>query len=168
MFLMNEIRFNQPVQSENNDQNLRAPSLKSKTPSALWGALKTLIKVAVVLGLLYGAIIGSRYLMNLKNGSVSNRYSAVFLTNGQVYFGKIFSNDKDLIVLKQVYYLQSQSGNPQGGDSSIGSQFTLIKMGQEIHGPEDELFINKNQVMFYENLRDDSRIVQSITQTQKK
>jgi hypothetical protein len=39
----------------------------------------------------------------------------------------------------------------------------LVKLGNELHGPTDELYINPNQVVFYEFLRDDSKVVESIT-----
>ncbi len=82
-----------------------------------------------------------------------NAYQAVFLTGGQVYFGKLGRGD-DVYVLSDVYYLsEPREGNPKG---------QLIKRGTEIHGPRDPMIIPTRQVLLIENLRDDSDVVQAI------
>lgn len=87
-------------------------------------------------------------------------WKAVFLSNGQIYFGKITQETKDVLILRQIYYLQVQ---PQTQEGQTGqSQFTLVKLGEEIHGPTDEMRINKNHVVFIETLKPDSRVVQTI------
>lgn len=92
-------------------------------------------------------------------------YSAVFITNGQVYFGKIVSKNDSEFILSDVYYLQlSESSQTTAAtqDQLSEPKFSLIKLGNEIHGPTDKLYINSSQVLFYEDLREDSRVVQSI------
>ena len=99
----------------------------------------------------------------------SGKYQAVFFTNGQVYFGKLQSFNGQYMKLTNIYYLQSQqassdaanSKNPQA-TSSDQNNVQLIKLGDEIHGPEDEMIISKDQMLFYENLKSDSKVVQSI------
>ncbi len=96
----------------------------------------------------------------------TSKYQAVFFTNGQVYFGKLHTFNDDYMKLTDVYYLQSQateddSKNPQE-TSSDQSSTTLIKLGDEIHGPEDEMVISKDQVLFFENLKKDGKVSQSI------
>jgi ABC-type Zn uptake system ZnuABC Zn-binding protein ZnuA len=39
----------------------------------------------------------------------------------------------------------------------------LIKLGSEVHGPEDAMMIAKAQVLFYENLKPDGKVAQSIS-----
>lgn len=43
----------------------------------------------------------------------------------------------------------------------------LIKLGDEIHGPEDEMILSKDQVLFYENLKTDGKVAQSIEKYKK-
>ena len=88
-------------------------------------------------------------------------YYAVFLENGQVYFGKIENMSRGDIVMSKVYYLQV-ADNSTGQLEDVQSRFNLVKLGSELHGPTDELFINKNKVLFYEKLRQDSKVVESI------
>ena len=38
----------------------------------------------------------------------------------------------------------------------------LVKLGQEIHGPEDVMNINVDHIVFWEKLKDSSPVVQAI------
>lgn len=102
-----------------------------------------------------------------------SKYQAVFFTNGQVYFGKLQAGGGDYLKLTDIYYLQSQasdteSSNPQNVSSDQQSNnVQLIKLGNEIHGPEDEMIINKDQVLFYENLKSDGKVAQTIAQAKE-
>jgi len=83
-----------------------------------------------------------------------NAYQAVFLTGGQVYFGKLSGRGDDIYLLSDVYYLsEPREGNPKG---------QLLKRGTELHGPRDPMIIPARQVLLIENLRDDSDVVQAI------
>lgn len=96
-----------------------------------------------------------------------SQYQAVFLTNGQVYFGKLKGTSGNYITLKDVYYIQS---NPQqaGGSASPSPQLALVQLGNEIHGPESQMQISTDQVIFWENLKSDSKVVDAINQKNKK
>jgi len=78
-----------------------------------------------------------------------NLYQAVFLTNGSTYFGRLQEQGSDWFVLSDVFYLSSS-------DQS-GTQ--LIKRGSEPQGPKEPMLISRQQVLFIENMRDDSDIV---------
>lgn len=111
------------------------------------------------------------YRNELAPNLVGNRkaWKAVFLTNGQVYFGKIIKETKNILILREIYYLQVQqlAQEQQGQEANQQPQFTLIKLGEEIHGPTDELRINRNHVIFVETLKPNSKVVQTI-EAQKK
>ncbi len=96
--------------------------------------------------------------------SKNSEWQAVFLTNGQVYFGKLSGVSSDFVTLKDIYYLQVQNAvQPASGQSSTDqSKVSLIKLGNELHGPMDEMKINRTQVLFYENLKADGKVVQAI------
>lgn len=79
-------------------------------------------------------------------------YQAVFLTNGSSYFGKLQQQGDDWFVLSDVFYLSvPEQGAPQ-----------LIKRGSEAQGPREPMLIARTQVLFIENLREDSEIVTAI------
>jgi len=88
----------------------------------------------------------------------SGKYQAVFLNNGQVYFGNIDNLNSQYVRLTNVYYLT------QSGDST-NSNYSLVKLGcQQIHDPLDEMVVNRAQVTFWENLSKDGKVVKSIEQ----
>lgn len=93
-----------------------------------------------------------------------NQYQAVFLSNGQVYFGKITDIDGGYMVLEDIYYLQvDQQIQPErGASSSQQPQVQLIQLGDELHGPESEMFISTDQIVFWENLKGEGQVVQAI------
>jgi len=107
--------------------------------------------------------------LNNKNAGAAidtNKYQAVFFTNGQVYFGKLSTINDNYLKLTDIYYLQTQSDektetNPQE-TSTDQSNVQLIKLGEEIHGPEDEMVLSRDQVLFYENIKADGKVGQSI------
>lgn len=119
-------------------------------------------------------------------------YQAVFLSNGQVYFGRLSGFNSASPVLKDVYYLRVgtvlepgragksdevsvESEKNQKGEktkeatpaATPRATLTLIKLGQEIHGPQDEISLNKDQILFVENLRIDSKVVEAIKKYQQ-
>jgi len=97
----------------------------------------------------------------------TTKYQAVFFTNGQIYFGKLHIFNNEYMKLSNIYYLQPQSSgeadaeNPQK-TTTDQNNVQLIKLGDEIHGPQDEMIISKDQVLFYENLKSDGKVSQSI------
>ena len=95
-------------------------------------------------------------------------YQAVFLTNGQVYFGKLSGTGSDWVTLKDIYYLQvQQQVQPTDENSQQQPNLTLVKLGNELHGPVDEMKINKDQILFWENLKSDGKVVEAIVKYQK-
>lgn len=96
----------------------------------------------------------------------SNRFQAVFLNNGQVYFGKLSNQYGGFLSLKDIYYLQiTQPIQP--GEANSASNINLVKLGNELHGPTDEMKINRQAVLFIENLKADSKVVEAIKQLEK-
>ena len=119
----------------------------------------TVLVVALAALMYFGGPDESKFVDKDKN-------QAVFLTNGQVYFGKVTSVNQQYLDLKDIYYLnvnqQVQPNQEQGQDSNV----SLVKLGNELHGPEDEMFIEKDKIIFWENLKDDGKVVQAIKSRQ--
>ena len=92
------------------------------------------------------------------------QYQAVFLTNGQVYFGKVSHTDSSYVKLTDIYYLQvQQQVQPKDQNSSQQPQVSLAKLGGELHGPEDVMYISRQQVLFWENLKNDGKVAKAIS-----
>ncbi|MEI6511387.1 MAG: hypothetical protein WCO25_05105 [Candidatus Uhrbacteria bacterium] len=86
----------------------------------------------------------------------SGAYQAVFLDNGQVYFGKLETRKGEFYRLSNVYYMQLQ-GNTQAAADSV-----LVKLGSEVHGPADFMDINPAHILFTEDLTGDSKVAKAI------
>ncbi len=142
------------------------PSLPSGDGKKLfrWGGAL----LVVVLGVLIAAALA---LLMVARPSSENDYvnpdklQAVFLTNDQVYFGHVTSLSSDYLVLDGIYYLQSAANNSNKAASN--GQITLIKLGCELHKPQDRMVINQNQVNFWENLQDDGQVAKLVKQWQE-
>lgn len=131
---------------------------KDRSPAAwiLAGA------VALFVVLVSAQLIG--YALTLL-GTISTRSGlyAVFLTNGQVYFGNIVKEDDRRLVLNGIYYIQQKNGQP-----ADASDVSLLKLGNELHGPEDWMEINRDHVLFVEKLKNESRVVKAIREYRQK
>jgi len=140
------------------------------------GRKRTWITVAIlaVVAIIVAAVIVMWFSRPAGGDSAIQRdkYQAVFLTNGQVYFGKLAGASGETMQLTDVYYLQVQqdvqgeSGDQAQTDANKDdqSQVSLAKLGNELHGPEDAMQINRDQVLFWENLTDDGKVVSAIKQ----
>jgi hypothetical protein len=129
--------------------------------------MMAIVAVVVVLVLLLGGWFAWSKLAG-DAGVKGGQYQAVFLTNGQVYFGKVSDINNGYVKLSDIYYLQvQQSVQPDdksktSATSNDQSQVSLAKLGSELHGPEDTMYISRQQVLFWENLKNDGKVVQAI------
>ena len=106
-------------------------------------------------------------------------YVAVFLTNNQVYFGRLGSLDGRYAILSDVYYLRVQPALSDAGTVKVEdaktagapagkNDMTLIKLGDELHGPTDEIKLNRDHILLIEELKEDSKVVKAIEQFKAK
>lgn len=92
-------------------------------------------------------------------------WQAVFLSDGQVYFGHLTKNNDKFYLLQNVYYLKYSSAIQQDIKSESPTatpNLNLIELGGEIHGPENKMYIAKDKILFIENLTNSSGVVQGI------
>lgn len=122
------------------------------------------VVAAVVALLLLASVAVYAYSNSVARMIANDKYQAVFLTGGQVYFGKLKKVNSEYYSLKNVFYIQNQNGGDSTEKAAEGSDIQLIKLGSEVHGPDDEMVINKDEVSFFENLKKDSKIAKSIDQ----
>ncbi|HLJ65947.1 MAG TPA: hypothetical protein VKX16_01135 [Chloroflexota bacterium] len=83
----------------------------------------------------------------------ANLYQGVFLTNGEVYFGKLTAPGGDFYDMTHVYRLTAQPATTKG--QTPGRQ--LLPITRDIQGPQDLLVINRSQILYVENLAPNGR-----------
>ena len=124
------------------------------------GAIRRVFLALVVIALVgLAAVFGRQYLQRppgIADQIDKSAYQAVFLTNGQIFFGRALVGDGSL-ALSDVYYLAANTDTSQ--TQQLGQ---LIKRGSEIQGPKEPMLIESGQVLYIENLRDDSQVVTAI------
>ena len=97
-------------------------------------------------------IVGVLYFYRQKR---EHTYYAVFMTNNQVYFGNLSDMEDKFITLKNVAYIFTKDPNkPQ--------EIQLVKRGSEAHNPTGDMEINRDQVLFVEELTSASQVTKTI------
>lgn len=135
---------------------------------------------AVALGIvLVGLIITVRGIYHhvVYAGIDTNRYQAVYLTNGNVYFGRVHIMLNGSILLTDSFRVEAASSTSTKSDgssstssvssSNSNSDIRLIKPGKELHAPDDTMLINRDNMLFIENLKVDGKVTQAIIQYHK-
>jgi hypothetical protein len=90
----------------------------------------------------------------------SSEYQAVFMDNGQVFFGKLENAGSSYPLLKNVFYIGRQQSPETKEFRNI-----LIKRGSEWHEPE-YMYINKQHIAVIEPVAPKSRVASLIAQAQ--
>ena len=143
-----------------NNQQSSMSNQAHKSPRKMKKLIAAILAIIIVVG-------GGLMLFRMQSSNLAinkGEYQAVFLTNGQVYFGKLKSISNDYLVLDNIYYLQVQQSVQNGTTTTTTdqNQAQLVKLGNELHGPEDQMQISSKQVLFWENLKNDGKVAQSI------
>lgn len=156
---------------EENNNMMPRPSGASALP---WVILAVVLLVFVVAGVLFrDKLFPGKEEGTAQQQQASSGYQAVFLANGQVYFGKLSGMTASYATLEDIYYLQvttppvtnaSQLNQQQAQQQQ---QLSLVKLGEELHGPVDEMKINRDQILFYEDMKPDGKVMTAITEYKK-
>lgn len=113
--------------------------------------------------------LASSFAFGDSKGAAQNKYvdsknmQAVFLNGGQVYFGKINAINSQYLKMSNIYYLRVNQQVQPNGQSSSNQDISLVKLGCELHGPQDAMVINQSQVIFWENLKSDGQVAKAVS-----
>lgn len=88
-------------------------------------------------------------------------YQAVFMANGQVFFGKLSGLGTDYPRLDDVFYVQQQV-NPETKQATS----VLIRRGREWHEPS-YMHLNARSILLVEPVGADSKVAQLIAEAGK-
>lgn len=83
-------------------------------------------------------------------------YWAVYLDTGQVFYGQKFKSDKTYVIMTKAFYYQP------GVRSAVAGNIRIIKVGTEIHQPEDKVYVNRAHIERQEQLSAESKVVKAI------
>jgi len=111
--------------------------------------LVRLLQVAIVLGVLGGTFAFVRWWDFTLPSLGHQPYQAVFLANGQTFFGRYYDRLGPSAKIVAPYYIQ-QTGDPE--DQSATVQSRIVRRGGELHGPQQEMLVPKTSILFVEDL----------------
>ena len=98
-------------------------------------------------------------------GVAKDGYQAVFLDNGQVFFGKLKNTHGTYLYLEKAYYTKKQdlpADATAEQKQATSNNVSLVKVGAEVYGPENNMSIRAEQVLFWQNLKSDSKVTKAI------
>lgn len=116
------------------------------------------ILVALTIALA-GAFIAAYFFLPHGERINASGYQVVYMTSGQAYFGKLKNTTGDYLLLDTPYTAQDVS--PEG-EEDVQTSTTLVKVSQQQYGPTEAMSLKSDQVLFWQNLRDDSKVSQAI------
>lgn len=113
-----------------------------------------------VVVLLAAAVVGGCLYLNRNKLSVNHDgYQVVYLATGQIYFGNLQNTHGTYMTLTNVYTVQTDASD---GKSAQITGTKLLKVSQQLYGPDDSMAIRSDQVQFWQNLSADSKITKAI------
>lgn len=87
------------------------------------------------------------------------RYQAVFLANGQTYFGRYTDRLGPYVKIDDVHYIQTTPPAPGSDDPP---EQRLLRRGGEPHQPLPRVLLPRTAILFIEDLQPSSPIVRFI------
>ena len=89
-------------------------------------------------------------------------YQAIFLTNGQTYFGRYYDRIGPYAKIEDVYYVQQTAT-----DANQTAANRLVRRGAELHAPQSRMLVPKSAILLVEDLTDASPIAQFMRSAQR-
>ena len=137
------------------------PSVSESPRRKKWPFIAAIVAAIIVIAL------GGWWFMGSKKMALpaSDRYQAIFLNNGQVFFGKLKNVDGEYMVLEGAYYTKKAdvpANATAEQKAAIEANVSLAKVGNEVYGPETTMSIRAEQVLFWQNLKADSKVAKAI------
>jgi hypothetical protein len=165
----------QPVgQQEQPTQSFQPVNNEKKKSKLSIGKIATIVLLVLTVAIFVASILMIATAETDEGASETaviqtDKYQALFLDSqdGQVYFGKLAIYNDDLYQLTDIYYVRVENPvQPEGADQASTPQqnISLAKLGNELHGPQDVMYVSRDKVLYWENLKDDGQVVTAITE----
>jgi len=130
----------------------------NKTAKVILIIILVLVLIVIVAGVVAVLVKGGNAANLTGTSSSSNKYYSVYVQTGNgsaVYYGQIVKQSEEYLVLKDPGYINVQPA--QNEDEQPQINFALMK--DEFFKPLPEMTIFKNNIVFIQQLSDDSPIV---------
>lgn len=149
-----------PVRPQQARQQMPAEQYRQPKKRNWWP-----IVVAAVVVLLAVGLVAWKFMGVGATQPRGDRYQAVFLDNGQVFFGKLKNTSGQYLRLEGAYYSKTQDVPADATEeqkAAVANNVSLAKVGNEVYGPESTVQIRAEQVLFWQDLKTDSKVAKAI------
>lgn len=111
-----------------------------------------ILGIIIIAFIVLGVWLG--FMLNTLRGTELSKYSAVYLSTGDMYFGELdwFPH----LHVKNAWYLQrtvNQQNQPQLG---------VLPFSGVFWGPSGDIYLNSKQIIFYTRLKADSQMAKAL------
>jgi hypothetical protein len=127
---------------------------------AMRGKGRIALIAVLLLVVVMAGILAVRWPWRSARAAIETPYQAVFLTNGQMLFGRLSGLGSPYPVLTEIYYVQTQLGPEKKPVSG------LVRRGKESHAP-DRMIINAQHILLVEPVKPDSAVAKLIAELKK-
>jgi len=96
---------------------------------------------------------------------IPTKWSAVVLSDGEIFFGHMKQETADHLELVNVFYVQKPASSSTAGGPAPTSQAPTAIVGfvaNQLQCPEDDISINRSLVLYWEDLQDSSYVAQKL------
>jgi hypothetical protein len=154
-----------------------SPVVPGRTTISLGAKLAplwALLAISIALNVALGVLLLSRSTAPTKVSTTSPTFNAgswyaVFVNsqNQEAFVGHVSGATSNDITMQDIYYLtfeaKDAAGNPIANPKADDFKPVIKKLGQEVYGPKDTVTVNRLNLRYYTELRDDSQVVKAIT-----
>lgn len=139
--------------------------------SRLAAPLYAVLALSLALNLALGAVLLLNHFNTGPKAAAefnSASWYAVFVNsqNQEAFVGHVSDSNSTDLTMTHIYYLtfeaKDAAGNPIANPKPEDFKPVIKKLGQEVYGPKDFVKVNRQNLRYYTELRDDSQVVKAI------
>ncbi len=140
---------------------------ESNNPAGIYKIATIILALALVAAFAYYFLFSSRSETPAPPAGGEAAWYKIELTNGESYYGQVVDTTADPIEIKNVYYDYDQANNTDGQPEDKGANLRIVKMGKETYGPSGTMLVPRAQILKFDVLADNSKVLKAILDYEK-
>ena len=130
-----------------------------------------LIKLIVFILAILAVGVAVYFLFFTKSAAIDLKakdWYAIKLVNGEIFYGQVADVKADPVAIDNVYYNYDQAKEKDASKAAPETgNLRLVKRGKETHGPVGSMNVVRTQVLYFEALNADSKVLKAILEYEK-
>lgn len=142
------------MKEQKSETNRHQSALKAGTLKKIVVLLASLVLVSIAGYAVYKVLLPSQSIDR-------SSYQVVYLVSGQAYFGRLQNKSGEYLILESPFTVQAAAGDAEKNNSNTTS---LLRVRDQVYGPQDSIALKSDHVAFWQNLRKDSKVSKAIAE----